>query len=432
MSNKNKVVGYLLLAFLPFCAIAQNVTNSPYSRFGLGRLSDNSVGANRSMAGTGIGIRSCDTINGIVSISQINPLNPASYSDIELNNFLFDFGLSAEKSTLSDSRNKLTYNNGALDYIIMAFPLSSKLGFSGGLMPYSASGYNFRSSETIMQPNGLTTGITAQQDYIGSGGISQLYAGLGYSIKKDLSVGLNIKYLFGSVSNSRLVSFPESSSLYFINYENKIQVNDLKFDLGVQYTYRLNQRENLTFGAIFSPGKSMHSSTELNKSYGTGSTTDTTLTLTNTGSFDFPNTVGVGLSYNKDNKLTVAADFEYQMWSDARYYSKKDTLNIRARLSLGAEYVPSLLSRNILKSMHYRAGFSYEQSYINVNGNSVNAYRATVGIGIPYRSSGSMINLGFEYSLIPSTSVTRVQEKGYKVTLGILFSELWFKKRVFK
>ena len=153
MSNKNKVVGYLLLAFLPFCAIAQNVTNSPYSRFGLGRLSDNSVGANRSMAGTGIGIRSCDTINGIVSISQINPLNPASYSDIELNNFLFDFGLSAEKSTLSDSRNKLTYNNGALDYIIMAFPLSSKLGFSGGLMPYSASGYNFRSSETIMQPN---------------------------------------------------------------------------------------------------------------------------------------------------------------------------------------------------------------------------------------------------------------------------------------
>jgi len=99
---------------------------------------------------------------------------------------------------------------------------------------------------------------------------------------------------------------------------------------------------------------------------------------------------------------------------------------------LGAEYVPSLLSRNILKSMHYRAGFSYEQSYINVNGNSVNAYRATVGIGIPYRSSGSMINLGFEYSLIPSTSVTRVQEKGYKVTLGILFSELWFKKRVFK
>jgi len=200
----------------------------------------------------------------------------------------------------------------------------------------------------------------------------------------------------------------------------------------MQYTHRLNTRENVTLGAVFSPGKGLHSSTELNRSYGTGSTTDTTLTATNTGSFDFPNTLGLGLSYNKDNRITLAADFEYQMWSDARYYSKKDTLNNRARLSLGAEYIPSLNSRNPLKVLHYRAGFSCEQSYIKVNGNSVNAYRATFGIGIPYLSSGSMINLGFEYSLIPSTSVTRVQERGYKVTLGILFSELWFKKRVFK
>lgn len=423
MSNKNKVIGYLLLAFLPFCVEAQNSTNSPYSRFGLGRLSDNTVGANRSMAGTAFGIR---------SLSQINPLNPASYSDIETNNFLFDIGLSAEVSRLSDSQNKQRYNNGGLDYITLAFPLSSKLGFSGGLLPYSTTGYNFSSSETIKQPDGLSSGIIAQQDYIGSGGISQLYAGLGYSLKKDLSVGFNVKYLFGSVSNSRLTSFPESSSIYFINYENKIQVNDLKFDLGMQYTHRLNTRENLTLGAVFSPGKGLHSSTELNRSYGTGSTTDTTLTVTNTGSFDFPNTLGLGLSYNKDNRITLAADFEYQMWSDARYYSKKDTLNNRARFSLGAEYIPSLISRNPLKVLHYRAGFSCEQSYIKVNGNSVNAYRATFGIGIPYRSSGSMINLGFEYSLIPSTSVTRVQERGYKVTLGILFSELWFKKRVFK
>jgi len=191
MSNKNKVIGYLLLAFLPFCVEAQNSTNSPYSRFGLGRLSDNSVGANRSMAGTAFGIR---------SISQINPLNPASYSDIETNNFLFDIGLSAEASRLSDSQNKQRYNNGGLDYITLAFPLSSKLGFSGGLLPYSTTGYNFSSSETIKQPDGLSTGIIAQQDYIGSGGISQLYAGLGYSLKKNLSVGFNVKYLFGSVS----------------------------------------------------------------------------------------------------------------------------------------------------------------------------------------------------------------------------------------
>ena len=79
--------GFLL--FLPIFVMAQNGTNSPYTRYGYGDLSNRSFGAGRSMGGVGIGLRSS---------KQINPMNPASYSSMDSMTFLFDFGASAQLS----------------------------------------------------------------------------------------------------------------------------------------------------------------------------------------------------------------------------------------------------------------------------------------------------------------------------------------------
>ena len=63
--------------------MAQNNTNSPYTRFGYGDLGERSFGAGRAMGGVGYGLR---------SPKQINPMNPASYSCMDSLTFLFDFG----------------------------------------------------------------------------------------------------------------------------------------------------------------------------------------------------------------------------------------------------------------------------------------------------------------------------------------------------
>ena len=62
---------------------AQSGTNSPYSQYGLGVLSDQTSGFNRGMNGVGLGFH---------EHNQINYLNPASYSAIDSLSFIFDAG----------------------------------------------------------------------------------------------------------------------------------------------------------------------------------------------------------------------------------------------------------------------------------------------------------------------------------------------------
>ena len=56
----------LLLTMVTGMAIAQNNTNSPYTRYGYGDLSDQSFGNSKAMGGIAFGLR-----DG----AQINPLN---------------------------------------------------------------------------------------------------------------------------------------------------------------------------------------------------------------------------------------------------------------------------------------------------------------------------------------------------------------------
>ena len=55
----NKKIFTLLIILLSFaCANADNGSNSPYSRYGIGLLSDQSLGVNRQMGGLGYGLYS--------------------------------------------------------------------------------------------------------------------------------------------------------------------------------------------------------------------------------------------------------------------------------------------------------------------------------------------------------------------------------------
>ena len=64
---------------------AQSGTNSPYSQYGLGVLSEQTSGFNRGMNGVGLGFH---------EHNQINYLNPASYAAIDSMTFILDAGIS--------------------------------------------------------------------------------------------------------------------------------------------------------------------------------------------------------------------------------------------------------------------------------------------------------------------------------------------------
>jgi hypothetical protein len=397
-----------LLSFSALFMTAQNSTNSPYTRYGYGELANRSFGAGRSMGGVGIGLRSS---------KQINPMNPASYTCMDSLTFLFDFGASTQLSWYNDGTEKQNNINGNVEYMAMQFPLHRRIAMSVGLLPYTHVGYNFKSINT-------SDGETYQETFIGTGGLDLLYAGLSVDLwKKRLSVGTNINYLFGSINHQATTNF-SSSNADNVTSIKEYKFSDATFDFGLQYTHPLSKTERLIAGLTYTPPKQLN-----NDVYESVSSSES-VTDTITGkSFKIPADYGFGLSYVKDNKWLIAADFSYQEWEKATFEEESGGFKNRLKLKAGVEYIPNLYSRPFLNRIRYRLGASYSDSYIQINGNSYKEYGATVGFGIPISDARSFVNISFEYLKISPNAKALIEENYLRMTLSYTFNEYWFFKR---
>ena len=171
------IVWLLALAAIGSADIcAQNATITPYSRYGYGILSDNASAAQQGMGGVGYAMNSG---------RQINAMNPASYARMDSLTFLFDMGATMTNLWTSEDNaagHSFEKHTGAgLSNITLQFPVSKRLGISAGLLPFGSVGYAFG--------NTIDNGAASRQ---GSGSINQLYAGAGYRVFRDLTVGVNV------------------------------------------------------------------------------------------------------------------------------------------------------------------------------------------------------------------------------------------------
>lgn len=420
MLKINKVFIIACFLFAQLALIAQNSTNSPYTRYGYGELADRSFGAGRAMGGLGFGLRSS---------KQINPMNPASYSAIDSMTFLFDFGVSGQMSWYNDGVNKQKNKNGNVEYIAMQFPITKRLAVSAGVLPYSYVGYDFNHIERI-------AGETSLNTFTGKGGLNDIYAGLSMDIwKKRLSVGINAGYLFGTVTHSSLLTFPSSTSALPIEKKQEIRVNDLKLDFGVQYTHPFSKTEHVVVGLAFSPSNKLNTKVYNTFREGQGTTGLITADTLTSSAFDLPNSYGFGLSYVKQNKLTVGLDVLYEEWEKAYFQDKKGVFDNRYRVAGGVEYIPGFMERSFFKRVRYRAGIHYGNSYQQVNTNEVGVdkagykeYGASIGFGLPLIDNRSILNLSFEYAKIKPELSSMVEEQYFRVTINYTFNEQWFFK----
>ncbi|CEA17133.1 hypothetical protein ING2E5B_2408 [Fermentimonas caenicola] len=437
----------LLIAFLTITTVilAQQVgSNSPYGRYGFGVLSNPALGASEAMGGISYGLRRSQ---------QVNPGNPASYSELDSLTFIFDLGVSAQLSSMSDGVNSRDFYNGNLDYIALQFPLFRNMGGSVGLLPYSKVGYNFGNRRSLSDIQYLET-------YRGTGGLSQVYFGAAWEPFKSLSIGANVSYLFGNFSHSR-ISTPVTSNALISEGKNRFSIRELKYDLGLQYSYNISNTKSITFGAVYSPQittKADVYSSVMNYTSDPYQSPDlepvqiiSSDTLSGEG-FQIPQTFGAGLTYQTENFL-VGVDGTYQLWKNSAYSSQLDGLtdnsryNDLYRINAGAEYVIDPYSQNFFNRIRFRGGISYSNSYINVSVSnpessqnigmgSYNEYGINIGLGLPFHDlrTGhlSMLNIGFGYSRQDPNSQFMVGQDMFKISVNMNVNELWFFKRQFE
>ncbi len=103
----NKKIAVVLLAMFTVAAVyADNGVNSPYSRYGVGLLSNQSLGVNRQMGGLGYGLR---------SNSYINILNPASFAQADTLTMLFETGFSLQNINFKEGSRQINAKNASFD-----------------------------------------------------------------------------------------------------------------------------------------------------------------------------------------------------------------------------------------------------------------------------------------------------------------------------
>jgi len=229
---------------------------------------------------------------------------------------------------------------------------------------------------------------------------------------------------FGNITHERNLSFGSGSEAYSVYRKQRVDVKDIKLDLGLQYTHPIGLKESLNFGLVYSPSNKLNAT-----SYDIESLNNVTEADTITGlGFDIPDSYGFGVTYVKNNKLTLGADFLYQTWDKAKFFDETSQFKNRMRLALGGEYIPGFAEKSFLKRVSYRGGIHYSNSYLNISGNSYKEYGASVGFGLPLVDGRSIINLSFEYVKIKPEISTMIDEQYLRFTVNYTFNERWFFK----
>ena len=409
MLNNRTLLGVVFMAGT-FTAMAQSNTNSPYTRFGLGELSDRAFTHNAAMGGVGYGLR---------NNTQINLMNPASISAVDSLSFMFDVGMSFKSSNFAEDGIRNNAKNSSFDYLAMQFRLHPRLGIAVGFTPYSSVGYNF-----------TTTTTNATNTFTGDGGFQQITAGLGFKILDNLSIGAEVGYLYGSIDYQTLVQPNGTSTDYTVKYQN-IKVNSYVANFGLQYTQALTKKDQLTLGLAYGLGHTLNST----NTQGTTRTDYSTETQTNETSekdgFSTPHTFGVGLTYTHNQNWTVSADYSLQKWSSAKYNDSKEMYKDIHKIAAGAEYVPNSLGHSYLKRMRYRVGGYYNTSYLKTaTGNGPKEYGISAGLGLPLflYQRNTFLNITGQYVRVQPSSSAMLSENRFVIKLGLTFNEHWFMK----
>jgi hypothetical protein len=420
MTKHKKLAGLLSALFFTSAALAQTTTSSPYSRFGIGEIQKSVFTQSRGMGGIS---------NGLRSNSFFNFSNPASYSALTLTTF--EVSAYAKTLRLSNSTATQTNYNGSISYLAFGFPLSPRAGASLGLVPFSGVGYK------VSVPTQITGLGDVTQIFEGNGGLNQFYIGGGYNVHKNISIGVNASYVFGSINEIRANEFNDTLAYFNTRQTNSTYIGDFYFNYGIQYFKDIRENLSLTIG--YSGALKSNLSAERNTlaeryqytAAGYETLIDTVqMTANDKGKIVLPAFHSLGFAFEKKNKWIVGADVSTGAWSTFRNYGQDPGLNNSFEVSIGGQITPDYNAvGNYFKTMDYRLGVNYGQSNVKINNENINQVGITAGLGLPFQRSGSKINLAVEVGQRGKTGGNLIREEYLNFHFGITFNDKWFVKR---
>lgn len=441
--------------------------HTPYSRYGLGFVSDNNTAQSAQMGGLGAAFQSGETVNY---------LNPASYASLQFTTL--DGGFAGNFSTIKTQELKAKQNSFSLNYLSIFFPINKYWTSGASLLPFSAKDY------LISQNQEFDTAHSVKFEYEGSGTLYNLAWGNGFKYK-GISLGFNIGYLFGKLNNNTLAYPVDVNGLYDNNayttwtYTNA-KVSSFIWNAGAQYNLKLISKKdsskifNVVFGLSGSAPIKLGKGSYVDNALYTFQSSYLAYRNTDAGINDFindyinpqsvssaildtlsekfrqsvnikiPASLNVGIMAYKGIKWRAGVDFKFQPWSKYVGYESNaaSKLNNSWRIAAGGEFLPNDKSfSKFLTRLKYRAGFSYTKTNMTINGQPITEFGINFGVGIPLvittaseegllqKVYSYAFNIGLEAGSRGTIKENLVRENFFKLKFGVTLNDRWFVKR---
>ena len=412
--NKLKKIIVVLFVFSGLSAFAQLGTSSPYSRFGLGDLQGNAFPVYNALGGG---------VAALSSSNSVNPSNPASYTSFRANSFLFSTGGLHNTTQIQNSTDKQVVNNSAFSHLTIAFPISSKLGASFGMLPYSNIGYTLNARDTV---------VNADMIYTGDGGLSKVYFGGAYEPFKGFSLGINASYLFGGLNRRKKLDYDDES--FFDSRSNSsINLKGYYYELGLLYKKELANEKELSFGLTANNNSTLRAKRTNIVETISGPyeiVKDTASNVVEWGEVTLPNYISTGLMYRDGEKWLLIADYSMQNWADYTLLGESDDLSNSMRLSGGLQYTPEFNSvTKYYKRMQYRLGAAYSNTPLTLNDTQLKEMSVSFGFGIPVKKSRTKYDVSLTLGQRGTTDNSLIKEQFVKFGLSVSYDGIWFVKR---
>ena len=412
--NKLKKLALVIFVFFGLSAVAQLGTSSPYSRFGLGDLQGNIFPVYNALGGG---------VTALSSTSSVNSSNPASYTSFKSNSFLFSTGGLHKTTLIQNLTDKQVANNSAFSHMTIAFPISSKLGASIGMLPFSNIGYTLNARDTLVNANMI---------YTGDGGLSKIYFGGAYEPFKGFSFGMNASYLFGGLNRRKKLDYDDES--FFDSRSNSsINLKGYYYEFGLMYKMELANEKVLSFGLTANNNSSLRAKrTNIVETIsGTNETVkDTTSNIVEWGEVNLPKYISTGLMYRDGEKWLLIADYSIQNWADYTLLGESDDLSNSMRLSAGLQYTPEFNSvTKYYKRMQYRLGANYSNTPLTLNDTQLKEMSVSFGFGIPVKKSRTKYDISLTLGQRGTTDNNLIKEQFIKFGLSVSYDGIWFVKR---
>ena len=359
----------------------------------------------RSLGMGGVQLSNYDTQN-------ISSMNPATMSAVEMTSLSIQY--IHDVTTSQDNISKVTTDYGNLQGFDFIVPFGKEISMGLSLRPLTRTDYylNFEVEQS--------SNVSYIKTIKSSGGLNAASMSASWGLHPMLKLGITTHYYFGKFSEDWTVTY-DNSGFTSTKDEFMTRSSGLGYTLGAIVL----PLPHLSVGVTLTPQSTLDTETDLSSTFNDS-------LLSKDGSFTYPTSWGLGVSYNITDLGMIGFDIKSQSWGNLEINKiKKDDVKNTLGYCLGFEMRRSDNPyASYIRRMAYRAGLFYTPlPMLDNQGDSIVESGFSVGLGLPLMMNKAYIDFSFAMGKRGSISKNDLEENIYRFSLNISGTEKWFQRR---